>query len=280
LTAEPNPRWVTNGTVRLAVREYGDPQAPPILALHGFPENATTWEPVAERLTSSGRRVIAPDLRGHGESDAPGSVRAYRVDRLLDDVEVVIRELDLGPADVLAHDWGGGLAWLLAERRPHMVRRATILNVPHPAVLRRAILRDPDQRRRSRYILKAQIPLLPERRLGKDNAAALAALFPPAFYSTEILERYRARWMRPGVIRGMLNWYRAAARDRSLRPPPAGSIRVPITLLWGRDDPLFAQRVIDDSLALCADATVRYLDGCGHAPQRENPAAVAAVMME
>lgn len=280
MSIEPDRRrWIDNGDVRLAVAEYGPASAAPLVALHGFPESSSTWGPVAELLVAGGYRVVAPDLRGHGASDAPRLVRAYRMERLLDDVEALIRDLGDAPAEILAHDWGGALAWLLAERRPHLVGRAVILNVPHPGILRRAIFADPDQRRRSSYIIKAQLPVLPEWRLSADRAAALAALFPAAHYSIETIEHYREQWTRPGVMRGMLNWYRAAARDRALRPPVT-PITAPLTILWGRDDPLFTPAVLRDSLALCTAASVRYLDGCGHAPHRERPAAVADAVLD
>ncbi|NNC92682.1 MAG: alpha/beta fold hydrolase [Acidimicrobiia bacterium] len=279
MSFEPSTRrWISNGEVRLAVAEYGPPNAPPVVALHGFPESSTTWGPVAELLVAGGRRVVAPDLRGHGASDAPRLVRAYRIERLLDDVEAVIEDIGGAPVEMLAHDWGGALAWLLAERRPHLLERAVILNVPHPAVLRRAIFTDPDQRKRSGYIIKMQIPVLPERRLSRNRAAALAGLFPAEHYPPDTIEHYRTQWTRRGVMRGMLNWYRAAARDRSLLPP-ATPIAIPLTILWGRDDPLFTAGVVEDSLELCSAASVRYLDRCGHAPHRERPQAVAEAVL-
>jgi pimeloyl-ACP methyl ester carboxylesterase len=226
---------------------------------------------------AAGRRLIAPDLRGYGDSDAPRWVRAYRMERLLDDVEAVIADVVGGPVELLAHDWGAGLAWLLVERRPHLVGRAIISNAPHPGLLRRAIFRDADQRKRSSYVVKMQIPFLPERRLLLNRGAYLASLFPPEYYSPDTIEEYRSHWARPGVMRGMLNWYRAAARDRSLRPPVA-KIDVPITIVWGRDDPIFAPALVEQSAALCNDVTVA-LEACGHSPHRELPERVLAAVL-
>ena len=277
MTAQPRRRRLRSGGIELALTDWGDSDDPVMLALHGFPESAATWGPLAELLAAAGRRVVAPDLRGFGLSDAPRSVRSYRFRRLLDDVESVIHDLDCGPVAVVGHDWGGGLAWLLAERRPHLVARATILNVPHPAVLRRAILHDPEQRKRSSYIIKMQVPVVPERRLLRGRGEALAVLFPSAHYSADTIEEYRAGWMRPGVMRGMLNWYRAAARDFSLRIPST-PIEPPIEIIWGRNDPLFIESLVDASAALCRNVSIRYLE-CGHAPHREIPAAVAEILL-
>jgi pimeloyl-ACP methyl ester carboxylesterase len=275
--ANPSRRWVANGSIRLAVTDHGYIESEPIVALHGFPESALTWEPVARRLVEAGRRIVAPDLRGFGASDALRAVRAYRMERLLDDVEAVVRDLGAGPVDLLAHDWGGALAWLMAERRPHLVRRAVILNVPHPGVLRRAIFRDAGQRKRSSYVLKMQIPIIAERRLSRDRGAYLASLFPEEFYSSETIEQYRESWSRPGGVRSMLNWYRAAAWDRSLRPPTA-PIDVPVAIVWGTKDPLFAPGLLDQSAALCADVEV-FREPCGHAPHREVPDRVTEIVL-
>lgn len=273
----PSPRWIRNGSVRLAVREFGDREGSPLLALHGFPECGLTWDLIADGMAAAGRTIVAPDLRGHGISDAPRATRAYRVERLLDDVQRVIEDLDVGPVDVLAHDWGGALAWLFAERRPQFIASATILNVPHPGVLRHALFTDPDQRKRSHYILKMLVPVIPERRLGRDRAAMLAGLFPPEHHPADLIEEYRSNWARPGVLRGMLNWYRAAALDRSLRPP-GRPIELPIKLVWGRNDPLFAPSVIEQSLSLGDQIQLVEVD-CGHAPHRELPAEVVAEVL-
>lgn len=274
---QPRKRWVSNGGVRLAVTEFGDPAAPPIVALHGFPECSRTWEPLVDPLVAAGRRLIAPDLRGYGESDAPRWVHEYRMERLMDDVESVIDDAGGGRVELLAHDWGAGLAWLLLERRPHLVSRAVISNAPHPGLLRRAIFRDAGQRKRSSYVIKMQVPIVPERRLSRDRGAFLASLFPPEHYSKETIDEYREHWMRPGVMRGMLNWYRAAARDRSLQPP-AAKIDVPVTIVWGRDDPIFAPELVDQSAELCSNVTVA-LEACGHSPHREMPDRVVAAVL-
>lgn len=271
-------RWVRSGNARLAITEFGEPDAPPVVALHGFPECGHTWSPVAATLAASGYRVVAPDLRAHGASDAPRSVRHYRMALLLDDVEAVIDDLGLQRAVLLAHDWGGALAWLMSERRPHRLEHVVILNAPHPGVLRHAIRHDRAQRARSAYVLRAQIPWLPERRLRRDRAAYLAGLFPAEFYGPEIVDHYRDMWMEPGAVRGMLNWYRAFARDRSLHPP-IGPIDVPMKVIWGSADPVFERSTLTMSVSSCADIDVVELAGCGHSPHRERPETVAEVVL-
>jgi pimeloyl-ACP methyl ester carboxylesterase len=270
-------RWIERDGIRLAVAEFGDRRGAPIVALHGFPECGHTWSPIGERLGEQGVRVVAPDLRAHGSSDAPAPIAAYRMERLLDDVAAVIGDVGGGPASVVGHDWGGALTWLLAERRPWLLERAVIINAPHPAVLRRALLHDPDQRRRSSYILQVQVPGVPERRLGRDRAAALTRLFPADQYDVDIVDHFRDAWTRPGALRGMLNWYRAFGRDRSFRQRP-GRITVPTTLVWGLTDPVFGRSVLDDSAALVDDLELVTYDTVGHSPHRERPDDIAEIV--
>lgn len=259
------------GDVDLAVRETGAGR--PVLLLHGFAETGATWSPLAERLANQPLRLIAPDLRGHGESSRPRRVRDYRLDELVGDLECLVGELG-GPVDVVAHDWGGALSWLLAERRPRLVRTATVIAAPHPQELRRAILRDRDQRRRSRYVLWAQLPVLPERVLGADDAARLRALFA-ATHSDDEIEAYCRAWRRPGALRSMVNWYRAVLRRPGRRASPTTPSRVPVLFITGAADPLFGSTVLDATVGRFAAVERVDLPGVGHSPHRESPERVA-----
>ena len=127
-------RTVHCGDVDLGVRETGDGR--PVLLLHGIAETGATWSALAELLAGEPLRLVAPDLRGHGESSRPRRVRDYRLDELVGDLECLIGDVG-GPVDVVAHDWGGALTWLLVERRPELVRTATVIAAPHPHELRR-----------------------------------------------------------------------------------------------------------------------------------------------
>lgn len=266
-------RLALDDGVVLAVRSYGPDDGTPVLMLHGFPEMGTTWAPLVARLDHV--RAVAPDLRGHGFSDAPPQVSAYRLDRLLGDV-VALVDLLGGPLDVVGHDWGGALAWLLVERHPERVRTATILGAPHPLELRTALLRDGDQRRRSAYVLKAQLPWFPERFLGRNDAAMLASFFTETHDADEIAT-YRAAWSRPGVIRGMLNWYRAVMRHPGARPEtPVAERR--IHLITGAEDPFFGRELLAASVDRIPGTEHTVLDRIGHSPHREAVDTTAALI--
>ncbi len=122
------------GDVTLHVVQAGPADGPPIVLLHGFPEFWYAWQGVIAPLTQAGFRVILPDQRGYGDSDKPRDIEAYRIDRLGDDIAGLIAALGYESAFVVAHDWGGGVAWNLAIRHPERVRKLAILDTPHPDV--------------------------------------------------------------------------------------------------------------------------------------------------
>jgi pimeloyl-ACP methyl ester carboxylesterase len=122
-------RWVDARGVRLHVAELGDEDAPPLLLVHGWPQHWWCWRRVAPHLADSWR-IVMPDLRGHGWSEAPP--RGYEKDRLADDLVAVLDALDLERVGYLGHDWGGYVGFLIGLRAPERVSELLILSVPHP----------------------------------------------------------------------------------------------------------------------------------------------------
>lgn len=265
--------------VSISVRLDGPADGHPLVLLHGFPESCMTWSSMAPHLFARGYRTVAPDLRGHGLSDAPRGRRQYHVDALVKDVLGVIDQVG-GPAgagvDVVGHDWGGALTWVLAQRHPDRVRTAVIVAAPHPRVLQRAVLVDRDQRRRSRYVLGAQLPFAPERRLRRDGYAALLGLFGSSLPPDE-RALLRECWARPGVLTGMLNYYRALMTSTA-SPLDRQPIDVPLLLVTGDRDRLFGSTVLDESLRLASAARHVPLAEVGHSPHRDAPDRLAELV--
>src|SRR5947209_3152164 len=133
--SEGTHREVAVNGVRLHYVEAGD--GPPVVLLHGFPEFWYAWRHQLPALAAAGFRAVAPDLRGYNLSDKPPGVENYRVDRLTDDVAGLIRAIGATEAAVVGHDWGGFLAWWVAQRFPGLVHRLAVLNAPHPAIFQR-----------------------------------------------------------------------------------------------------------------------------------------------
>jgi pimeloyl-ACP methyl ester carboxylesterase len=218
----------------------------PVVLLHGFPQMWWEWRHQIAALAAAGYRAVAPDLRGYNLSEKPRGVAAYRVERLVADVQGLIRTLGVERAHVVGHDWGGIVAWWLAMTAPERVDRLAVLNAPHPEAFKREIL-TPDQVLRSWYAAAFQLPVLPEAAFRAGGFALIERIFRassirPGAFSDEDIRRYREAAARPGAIRAMINYYRAAARHRS---PPTRTIPHPTLLIWGERDEALTVRLTE-----------------------------------
>lgn len=261
------------GGVRLHVVQAGDPDGPPVLLLHGFPEFWYAWRDVVPPLVAAGYRVIVPDQRGYGDSDKPPEIADYAVDRLGDDAAGLLRALGHDDACVVAHDWGGGVAWNLALRHPERVRRLVVLGVGHPDASKLAASKE---KKVSWYRTFFQIPWLPEltSRLGgwwmvsrmlRDTAA-------PGTFSDDELAQYRSAWDRDGAYGKMVNWYRANTGGAEGEPRRSA---VPTLLLLAPADAFIPQDLAQTSLQLLDDGRIVALEEGTHWVIQERPDLVA-----
>lgn len=251
------------------------------LCLHGFPEHAYSWRHQMPMLARLGYRVWAPNLRGYGNTDSPQEVSAYKTRTLVKDVAALIQAANPKETVLLAHDWGGALAWSLAMEQPQLIDRLIVLNLPHPACFARE-LRKPAQLMKSWYIFFFQLPWLPEFMLGRRHARATSGIIRgssrnPARFPDEALEVYRANADRPGGLTAMLNWYRAMFRGGGLRRFGAGKIpiiNIPTLFLWGDADSALSFRTTEGTEKYVANLTFRVFPGISHWIQQEAPEAV------
>ncbi len=263
---------------------------PLAICLHGFPEHAYSWRRQMPLLAGLGYRVWAPNLRGYGNTDQPTGLAAYALDTLVEDVAALVRASGASEVLVLAHDWGGMLAWLLAMRHPELVQHLVICNMPHPACFRREVKRPP-QLWMSWYVLFFQLPGLPERLFGAHGAAAIGDMFRrstrdparfPARFPEEVLAVYRWNASRPGRLTAMLNWYRALVRGGGWRSLPREgqwpTIEAPTLLLWGDADTALSIRTTDGTAEYVAKFSMQILPGVSHWIQQEAPEAVNAAI--
>ena len=262
------------GDVRLHYVEAG--RGPLVVLLHGFPNFWYLWRRQMTPLVAAGFRVVAPDLRGYNASSKPRGVAAYRVDTLAGDVRAVIEALGSRDAVVVGHDWGGVVAWRLAQRYPELVRRLVVLNAPHPGALARE-LRTPGQLARSSYALFFQLPLVPELVLRALDFAALERVLRhepvrPGAFDDEDLRRHKASWRVPGALRAALGYYRAAGR-RSPRKPLIADRRVtcPTLLLWGDRDRFLRRELTEGLERWVPGIEVVRIAASGHWPMADVP---------
>lgn len=276
-------RFLDAGEVKLHAVEAGPESGPLVLLLHGFPEFWYGWRRQIGPLAAAGYRVLAPDQRGYNLSEKPHGVAAYGLDRLAGDVLGLLDALGRERAFLVGHDWGGAVAWWTAIRHPERIEKLAILNMPHPRVMQRFVLRDRAQRKRSSYIFLFQLPWLPERRMTAKNfaspEAALAKTSRPGTFSDDELARYRAAWSQPGAVHAMLQWYRAALRARPARPEST-RVRVPTLLVWGTKDRFLGREMAEPSIARCDQGRLVLVDEAGHWVQHEEPERVSRLLLD
>jgi len=282
--AEPphlHERFVRTNGISLHVVEAGPRKGPLVVLLHGFPEFWYGWRHQIPALAKAGFHVLAPDQRGYGTSDKPPGVGAYGMGELVRDVLGLVDEAGHERATVVGHDWGGVVAWSLAAAHPARVERLAILNVPHPAVMRRSLLTNPRQLLRSWYVFMFQAPGLPERLMARDDYAMLARAVRGGRRGTctaQDLARYKEAWSEPGALTAMVNWYRAAMRW-AWSPPPRGRVTVPALLLWGVRDRFLGRELAAPSAALCDDARLVFHEHATHWIQHDDADEVNAQLV-
>jgi pimeloyl-ACP methyl ester carboxylesterase len=141
-------RYANNNGVKIHYALYGT--GPLVVFLHGFPDYWLTWRHQMLALSKSFRSA-ALDMRGYNQSDKPKGVENYNINRLVDDAAAVIAAEGEKSAVIVGHDWGGATAWNIAMRRPELVEKLAILNMPHPYSLARELATNPDQVKYSQY---------------------------------------------------------------------------------------------------------------------------------
>jgi pimeloyl-ACP methyl ester carboxylesterase len=268
-------RRIVANNLRFHLAEAGDPRAPLLLLLHGFPEFWYSWRHQVPSLARRGFHVVAPDLRGYHLSDHPRAVADYDLDHLAADVLSIASFHGAEKIFLAGHDWGAAIAWHVAMQHPMRVAKLAILDSPPAHVLGRALATDVDQLRRSRYMFYFQLPGLAERRLRGDGLIRWMRSWATRqeAFSDEDLERYAEAVEVAGGLRGPLNYYRAAFRRmpkllRNLPPPVAA----PTLVLWGGADKILGLP-LTERLGPCCSSSLRVeiIPGAGHFLQQEAP---------
>ena len=271
-----------NRDVKLHALAAGPHDGPVALLLHGFPEFWRGWHHQIEPLAQAGFRVIVPDQRGYNRSDKPPGVASYAISELVSDVIALADQLGRERIFLAGHDWGAAVAWSTALLHSSRIARLVVLNVPHPSVMRRFLMGNRRQLRKSWYMFFFQIPRLPEAFFRAHNfrmgTSALVRSSRPGTFSEEDLAQYRAAWSQPGALTAMMNWYRAAFRHRPRVADRA--VHVPTRILWGERDAFLLAEMAQASLRYCDQAELFTFADASHWLQHEQPDRVSELLID
>jgi pimeloyl-ACP methyl ester carboxylesterase len=212
-------------------------------------------------------RVIAPDLKGYGDSDKPRG--PYHTAALSEEWGEFMNALDVDRFDLVGHDWGGIIAWKMALDYPERIRRLAILNAPFRRWKPRA------------YVLFFWLPFLPEWVFGRWNDAVIEEVLtrvsyrPERAFSADDVKIYQEAFRRPGTHRAALAYYRAIWRNaRSWRCDREKKIEVPTLVLWGVDDRALPIETTFGLEEHVRDLRIHYVPMAGHFIQEEQPEVV------
>ena len=267
----------------LHVVQAGPEDGPLVIFVHGFPDFWYGWRRQIEFLAAAGYHVYVPDQRGYNLSEKPKGTRPYSISKLSEDIVSLIEHAGYEKAFVVAHDWGGGVAWWTAAHHAERVEKLVILNSPHPAAISKLIKSSLEQIRKSWYILAFQIPILPEwiflRSDSKVGKWALRVSSQPGAFSESTLEKYSEAWNQPGAMTSMMNWYRDGFRHMQ-KMTENDRIHMPTRILWGEQDSFLSKRLADLSAEYCDDVKIVRYKNASHWLQDEEADSVNQQLVE
>ncbi|HEY9630090.1 MAG TPA: alpha/beta hydrolase [Coleofasciculaceae cyanobacterium] len=257
-----------------------------VILLHGFPEFWYSWRHQIPVLAQH-FKVVVPDLRGYNDSDKPDS--GYDLDTLSRDIRGLMENLGYLKAHVVGHDWGGAIAWHLAQKFPDALDRLAMLNAPPPQRFVQELASNLDQLRRSWYVLAFQVPALPEWLIRQNLRSFVKTLFQDqairkGAFTAQDTEIYQAALEKPGALSAMLSHYRQLLSPQvwlsNLGRSPA-PISAPTLVLWGEEDFFFSQKLTEGFENLvAAPLKLKFLPHCGHWVQQEAPQTVNRELLD
>ena len=278
----------------LHCRTSGPSGAPVLLFLHGFPEWAFVWDALLEHFSrpeNGGYRCVAPWLRGFGPSSAPADAKDYRPKHLVQDILALsaIESPDAPLACLVAHDWGGAVAWNTANQFPQQMQRLAIINSPHPGTFLRELQTNPAQQAASAYMNFLIRPDAESLLAANDFQRMWRFLnrpdgTPPAWLDDATRAQYHATWS--AGLTGGCNYYRASplrparpgdpAVDAVQLPRSMLTVDVPTWVLWGLDDIALLPSLLDGLDGYIPRLTLETVADADHWVIHTHPARVIA----
>lgn len=251
-------------------------EGPLLLFLHGFPEYWAMWRPMLEHFGARGWCAAAPDLRGYNLSHKPAAVEAYRAKHLMADVLELAAHYTKDKFVLVAHDWGGAVAWGVAIAHPERLSKLVMVNSPHPYLFWRELCNNPAQQKASEYMNFFRLAKA-ERILSENGYARLLGAF--ADLNDDARKALVEAWSQPGALTGGLNYYRASPMHPPTADDPGAKklqlkpgdfvVRVPTLVVWGERDAALLPGCIDGLDAVVPDLKLVRVPDASHWVARE-----------
>jgi pimeloyl-ACP methyl ester carboxylesterase len=265
-----------------------------LLFVHGFPEFWYAWRAQLEAFGHD-HLAAALDMRGFNLSSKPASVRHYRAKHLVEDLRQVIVHFSAKHGSqrivLIAHDWGGAVAWNFAAQHPELLERLVIINAPHPVTFVRELMRNPEQQRASHYMNLFRSDKA-ERVMAADDYRRLYAMTLGEWgrrvaVTEEDKRAYLDAWAQPGALTGGLNYYRASPMHPPSTDDPAPLpeldantffVTVPTLVIWGEEDQALLTANLDGLERHVANLRIVRVPDASHWIVHERPALVNALI--
>lgn len=287
--------------ITLSCRASGTRGQPVLVFLHGFPEGAFVWDALLEHFSApqnGGYRCVAPNLRGFEKSTAPSEVSAYRPKFLVQDIAALVAIETGGTqplACLIAHDWGGAVAWNLANQLPELTRKLAIINSPHPGTFLRELKNSVAQQDASAYmnflVRDDAHVLLAEHdfaRLFNFLTHEFAGNRPTPWLTEAVKDQYRAVWSHG--LHGGCNYYRASPlRPPRAQDPGAAAVDLPRTMLtitlptlviWGMEDAALPPALVDGLEDYVPHLRLHKVAGATHWILHEQPTLIQSYLSD
>lgn len=249
---------------------------PVILLLHGFPDSKELWKYQIQALTDAGYRIIAPDLRGYGNSPSPLEKEQYTIPILMSDVIGILDKLSLDKVHLIGHDWGASLSWQLAKYYPHRLETLTVLSVGYPGNSGWSSM---DQREKSWYFYLFLQEGLAEKTFADYNWKFGKEMLKSHENREFILERLQET----NALTTALNWYRANLQNLMTQPGVTYSItnenpqlskdkiEIPVLGIWSDQDNFLLEPQMQLSTEYANNFSYTKISGAGHWMMLQKP---------
>eukprot|EP00088_Acartia_fossae_P015829 TRINITY_DN18771_c0_g1_i4.p1 TRINITY_DN18771_c0_g1~~TRINITY_DN18771_c0_g1_i4.p1 ORF type:complete len:328 (-),score=42.67 TRINITY_DN18771_c0_g1_i4:70-1053(-) len=281
-------KYFKSDGVKLHYVESGDPSKPLVMFVHGFPEFWYSWRHQIKHFNQE-YHVVALDMRGYGDSEKPAGVPNYAIGHLVEDLKNLAEHVDKPKFHLVAHDWGGGVAWHFVSKYPEMVKSYTACNIPHVTSLRDQQRGSWEQMLKSWYMLFFQLPVLPEFMMMKQDNQCFYGIAKEAglHKDEELINVYKFAFPDFTTWNRTINYYRAAVRSTIFKNPKSlpymkglKDIKVPCMSIFGTDDKYLSVDSAKGTNKYVKNHRLELVPGVSHWIQQEAPEKVNPLLQD